>query len=187
MKVITCILFVSATLSVAAGQAQQRTQPVTSGTAQRIEAIARAAEPPRTATAEDRADLEKTISLLRAGKENDANSVWIRVAQRHAGKDRANWVNTESAALINYVLYRAYLEPNADLKARAAKVQATPAHEVTHVAQQPARPTTRAEGGELAVLELQNALSKQQKTYTALSNVMKTMSDTANSIIQNMK
>jgi hypothetical protein len=155
----------------------------------RIEAVARAVELPKATPRQDQNDLNRMAALLRDGKRDEANSVWVRVVQRHAaaGKDHDKWINVESIAYTNYVLNRAYIEPDPALKVKAAKVREMPAHEATHVVQQPATARSAGDDAQLANLDLQNALQKQQQTYTMMSNVMKTMHDTSKSIIQNVK
>jgi hypothetical protein len=90
------------------------------------------------------------------------------VVQPHAGngKDRGKeWVEIESWS--NYVLNRAFIQPDAALRARAAEVRST--------------------GMRHETAELQAALQKRQKTYMTLSNVMKKLHDTAKGAIRNVK
>jgi hypothetical protein len=198
MKTLLTVIFLVAPAFAAAAVAQDRAatvaqpaaraaaQPLTAG---QIESIALAVEPPQGISRQLRQELDRIAELYRQGRHDEATSRWIRMAQPHAGKGKEGgkeWIEIESWA--NYVLHRAFIQPDAGLRARAAAVRsAGMRHEATHVVQQTSRPARPADDSRRATVELQTALQERQKTYTTLSNVMKTLHDTAKSAIRNTK
>jgi hypothetical protein len=182
MKTTITIAFLVAAAFVPMAKAQDRAaplaqpvagaapQPVPSQalTSVQIEAIANAEVLPQGTSRQLSQELDRIAELYRLGRHDEATSRWIRVVQPHAGngKDRGKeWVEIESWS--NYVLNRAFIQPDAALRARAAEVRST--------------------GMRHETAELQAALQKRQKTYTTLSNVMKKLHDTAKGAIRNVK
>jgi len=175
------VIFLVAAAAVPIAMAEDRAVPVAqpaagapqpvpsqSLTAAQIEAIANAEELPQGMSRQLSQELDRIAELYRLGRHDEATSRWIRVVQPNAGKGRdrgKEWIKIESWS--NYVLNRAFIQPDAGLRARAAAVRST---------------GTRHE-----TAKLQAALQKRQKTYTTLSNVMKKLHDTAKGAIRNTK
>lgn len=86
--------------------------------------------------------------------------------------------------LIQLVLSESYQEASRDLKRHTEKASAarTRASPVTPGAKSSSRAAT-GEDSQLANLELQDALQKQQQAVQTLSNLSKSMHDTAKAII----
>jgi hypothetical protein len=187
------VIFLVAAAFVPTATTQDRAAPEPTGsqalTAAQIEGIAFAVEPPQGTSRQLRHELDRIAELYRLGRHDEATSRWIRVAQPHVGKGKEGgkeWIEIE--AWSNYVLNRAFIQSDAGLRARADAVRSTAMrHEAAHVTQQASRPEPVAEDARLATVELQAALQKRRKTYTTLSNVMKTMHDTAKGAIRNTK
>ncbi len=156
-------------------------------TTQQVENIALAADPPPGATQEERQTLNLIAKLYQQGKNDEASSTWIRIVQSHAGKDdHKEWIELESWSF--YVLHRAFIQPDPDLRARAAQVRsALLRHEATHVVQQATQPERMEASATIATAGLQDALQRREHTYTALSNIMKAMHDTAVNAVRNMR
>ena len=177
--------------TVAQPAARAAAQPAISQllTAGQIEGIALAAEPPQGTSRQLRQELDRIAELYRQGRHDEATSRWIRMALPHAGKGKEGgkeWIEIQSWS--DYVLHRAFIQPDAGLRARAAVVRsAAMRHEATHIVQQAPRRERPSDDSRLATVELQTALQERQKTYTTLSNVMKKMHDTAKSAIRNTK
>ena len=182
MKTAIAIAFLVASAFVPMAMAQDRAtplaqpvagaapQPVLSQalTAAQIEAIASAEELPQGTSPQLSQELDRIAELYRLGRHDEATSRWIRVVQPHAGKGKEGgkeWIEIESWS--NYVLNRAFIQPDAGLRARAAEIRST--------------------GTRHGTAELQAALLKRPKTFTTLSNVMKKLPDTAKGAVRNVK
>jgi hypothetical protein len=145
--------------------------PAQTVTTDQIGRIALAAESPAGIAPQDLAMLQRIAALYRSGKNDEATSLWVRTAQPAAGQgDHKDWVVVESWSY--YVLHHAFIQPDAGLRAKAARVRSL---------------RSAGANAQSASLDLQQAMERQSRAYTTLSNVMKKLHDTAKAAIQNVK
>jgi hypothetical protein len=104
-------------------------------------------------------------------------------------------------ALVNLVLRESYLQASDDLKRNAEKVKAANQQKKLRApAPGLAAPTVRmlpgatqlqiqptGDGDQLANIDLQNSMQKQQQTLDTASAVAKAMNDTAMAVVRGMK
>ncbi len=117
-------------------------------------------------------DLNLLIDQLSRGEEQSAMTTWRRFVAANASQLR-------NQAEVDRIVSRVVTE--ASRKAQAAQA---PQGRTPHI--EAGRPPVN-DSADMQSLQLQNSLDRQSKALQMLSNVSKKMSDTASSIIQNLK
>lgn len=112
--------------------------------------------------------LLRVVAALEEGDEDGALAIWGSLWERYP----TEFSPVERARMKRWVLRRAYL------------TKGKPLHdEIVAWEQEHSTPSAQKQ----AIPELEQALEKQQQTLQLLSAMMKSMHDTAKSIIQNLK
>jgi hypothetical protein len=126
-------------------------------------------------------------------------SALLRGWQRYLVGNRPDAVDV--GALVALVMREAYLQSSADLKQNAEKVKAANQQKKLRAAVPgPTAPTVRmlpgaaqmqiqptGDSDQLANIDLQNSMQKQQQTLNTASAVAKAMNDTAMAVVRGMK
>ncbi len=165
--------------------------------------VATATSLPDALTPRDRRMLNRITGYLKHSDTDRAKGSWEKLVR--AMSERGTSVDL--GALIQWVLRESYLKENKDLAAYAEKVRlqndvkrkirrhleetrAAPPKEMNraqlteHIKQWEEKLQSAGDDAQLANIDLQNALQKQQQTLQTMSNVSKMLHDTAMAIIR---
>lgn len=210
LRIVWCALSLTVVCALAVGQEIKRVSPDTP-TVQKLSrpASAKVATNPYPMS---RSQRDAILARLSPEQRREVRHLAIDIAnQRRLSSIQNNWaalvkeLQAESTVvdingLVQLVLHESYEETRADIEEQAAKVQRynemksrvrsqieqsrAQQREASQIVTMEAVQSTIGDDAQLANIDLQNQLQKQQQTLQTMSNVSKMLHDTAMAIIR---